>query len=174
MSNKLVVNTKILLTAVLASVIVFPSAQAQSVQGDEKPVAPAAKPPEKVVPSRYRTHQISTSERQYYAVIWGVEALSVKSAESGEIIRFSYRVLDQEKAKALNDKKNEPSLVDPGARVKLVVPSLEKVGKLRQSSAPEAGKVYWMAFSNKGRLVKPGHRVNVVIGPFRAENLVVE
>jgi hypothetical protein len=65
-------------------------------------------------------------------------------------------------------------LIDPAAGVKLVVPSLEKVGKLRQSSAPEAGKVYWMAFSNKGRPVKPGHRVNVVIGPFRAENIVVE
>jgi hypothetical protein len=180
MSNKLVVNTKILLTAVLAGVIVFPSAQAQSVQGGEKPAAQAAKPaapaakPPAVVPSRYRTHQISSSERQYYALIWGVDALSVKSAESGEIIKFSYRVLDQEKAKALNEKKNEPSLIDPGAGVKLVVPSLEKVGKLRQSSAPEAGKVYWMAFSNKGRLVKPGHRVNVVIGPFRADNLVVE
>jgi hypothetical protein len=174
MSNKLVVSTKILLTAVLATVVLFSSAQAQSVQGDDKPAAPATKPPAKAVPSRYRTHQISTSERQYYAVIWGIDSLSVKSAESGEIIKFSYRVLDQEKAKALNDKKNEPSLIDPAAGVKLVVPSLEKVGKLRQSSAPEAGKVYWMAFSNKGRPVKPGHRVNVVIGPFRAENIVVE
>jgi hypothetical protein len=31
-----------------------------------------------------------------------------------------------------------------------------------------------MAFSNKGRLVKHGHRVNVVIGSFRANGLVVE
>jgi hypothetical protein len=45
---------------------------------------------------------------------------------------------------------------------------------LRQSVAPEAGKSYWMAFSNKGRLVKRGDRVNVVIGPFRAEGLVVD
>jgi hypothetical protein len=36
----------------------------------------------------------------------------------------------------------------------LVVPSLEKLGQLRQSSTPEAGKSYWMAFSNKGRAVK--------------------
>jgi hypothetical protein len=54
-----------------------------------------------------------------------------------------------------------------------VVPSLEKVGQLRQSATPEAGKVYWMAFSNKGRLVKRGDRVNVVIGTFRAGGLVV-
>ena len=106
--------------------------------------------------------------------MWGVDSLSVKSAESGEMIRFTYRVLDVDKAKALNDKKNEPSLIDPAAGVKLVVPSLEKVGKLRQSSSPEAGKMYWMAFSNKGGFVKPGHRVNVVIGDFHAEGLVVQ
>jgi len=34
--------------------------------------------------------------------------------------------------------------------------------------------VYWMAFSNKGRLVKRGDRVDVVIGQFRAEGLTVE
>src|SRR5215469_11196050 len=111
---------------------------------------------------------------EYYRLIWGVESLSVKWTESGEVIRFSYRVLDAEKAKTLNDKKNEPSLIDPAAGVKLVVPSLEKVGQLRQSAPPEAGKAYWMAFSNKGRHVKRGDRVDVVIGKFRAEGLVVD
>jgi hypothetical protein len=74
----------------------------------------------------------------------------------------------------LNDKKLEPSLIDPKAGVKLVVPSLEKVGQLRQSSTPQAGRSYWMAFSNKGRLVKRGDRVDVVIGQFRAQGLVVD
>jgi hypothetical protein len=83
-------------------------------------------------------------------------------------------VLDADKAKPLNDKKSEPFLIDPQAGVKLVVPSLEKVGQLRQSSTPEAGKSYWMAFSNPTRAVKPGDRVNVVIGQFRASGLVVE
>jgi hypothetical protein len=173
-SNKLVANTKIVLTAVLASVFVLLPAQGQSIQGDEKPATATGTTPATAVPRRYRAHPVSASARQYYALIWGVDMLSVKSAESGEIIRFTYRVIDPEKAKTLNEKKNEPSLIDPGAGVKLVVPSMEKVGKLRQSSAPEAGKVYWMAFSNKGRLVKPGHRVNVVIGQFRADGLLVE
>jgi hypothetical protein len=106
--------------------------------------------------------------------MWGVDSLAVKSAESGEIIRFTYRVLDPEKAKVLNDKKNEPSLIDPRAGVKLVVPQMEKIGKLRQSSTPLAGKVYWMAFSNKGQHVKPGHKVSVEIGQFRADGLVVQ
>jgi len=98
----------------------------------------------------------------------------VKWTESGEVIRFTYRVLDADKAKTLNDKKVEPALIDPQAGVKLVVPSMEKVGQLRQSSTPQAGKSYWMAFSNKGRLVKRGDRVNVVIGQFRADGLVVD
>jgi hypothetical protein len=98
----------------------------------------------------------------------------VKWTESGEVIRFTYRVLDADKAMTLNDKKAEPALIDPQAGVKLVVPSMEKVGQLRQSSTPQAGKSYWMAFSNKGRLVKRGDRVNVLIGQFRAEGLVVD
>jgi hypothetical protein len=106
-------------------------------------------------------------------MVWGVDSLDVKWTESGEVIRFTYRVLDPVKAAILNDKKFEPSLIDPEAGVKLVVPSLEKVGQLRQSSTPEAGKSYWMAFSNKGRHVKKGHRVDVVIGTFRAQALVV-
>jgi hypothetical protein len=127
-----------------------------------------------VVPQRYRTKQLPNRAQQYYALIWGVDSLAVKSVESGELIKFTYRVIDPVKAKMLNDKRNEPSLVDPRAGVKLVVPSLEKVGQLRQSGTPEAGKVYWMAFSNKGRLVKPGHFVDVAIGRFRASGLIVQ
>jgi len=107
-------------------------------------------------------------------MVWGVDSLSAKSVESGEMIRFSYTVVDADKAKPLNDKKSEPALIDPQAGVKLVIPSLEKVGQLRQSGTPVAGKSYWMAFSNKGRLVKRGDRVDVVIGNFRAEGLVVD
>ena len=110
----------------------------------------------------------------YYEGVWGVSELHVKTAESGMLIRFDYRVLDPQKAAALNDKKVEPQLFDAQAGVKLIVPQMEKVGKLRQSSTPKAGMVYWMAFSNPTRVVKPGHSVDIVIGSFRANNLVVE
>jgi hypothetical protein len=103
-----------------------------------------------------------------------VDALAVKWTESGEIIRFTYRVLDPSKAKTLNDKKFEPSLIDPHAGVSLVVPSMEQVGQLRETADPEQGKSYWMAFSNKGRLVKRGDHVIVMIGQFRADGLVVD
>ena len=110
----------------------------------------------------------------YYRLVWGVDSLAVKWGESGEVIRFTYQVLDADKAKALSDKKFEPSLIDPQAGVKLVVPYMENVGQLRQSAPPEAGKSYWMVFSNKGRLVKRGDHVSVVIGAFHADGLMVD
>ena len=118
--------------------------------------------------------RLSPRAEMYYEGVWGVGELRVKVAESGELIRFNYRVLDPGKATALNDKKAEPALFDAQARVKLSVPQLEKVGALRQSSTPKAGMNYWMAFSNPTLAVKRGHRVDVVIGSFRATNLVVE
>ena len=124
----------------------------------------------------YRNQPVKMANRAraYYGLVWGVESLSVKAVESGEIVRFTYHVIDADKAKTLNDKKLEPVLIDPEKGVKLVVPSLEKVGLLRQMSTPVEGKSYWMAFSNSGRLVRRGDRVNVVIGQFHADNLEVE
>jgi hypothetical protein len=158
-----------LLAGVLASGILATQLGAQS-----QSAAPAGSPPVSGAATRYLPNRMARRAVAYYGLAWGVESLSVKSVESGEIIRFSYHVIDTDKAKALNDKKSEPFLIDPQAGVKLVVPSLEKVGQLRQSSTPEEGKSYWMAFSNKGRLVKRGDHVNIVIGLFHADGLVVD
>jgi hypothetical protein len=160
-----------LLTALLAGSIVIAPAFSQSTQNDQT-ANPAGQA--RTARSRYQPSRFSKRATEYYGYVWGVDSLSVKWAESGEVIRFNYRVLDPAKAQPLNDKKNEPVLIDPQAGVKLVVPSLEKVGQLRQSAPPEAGRSYWMAFSNKGRPVKRGDRVDVVIGKFRAEGLVVD
>jgi hypothetical protein len=124
--------------------------------------------------ARYRPDRFAGRAGSYYRLVWGVDSLAVKWTESGEVLRFTYRVLDPSKAQALNDKKNEPVLIAPEAGVKLVVPSMENVGQLRQSAPPEEGKSYWMVFSNKGRLVKRGAHVNVVIGAFHADGLVVD
>jgi hypothetical protein len=128
----------------------------------------------KAARSRYAPDRFAGRAAKYYQLVWGVDSLGVKLVESGEVVRFTYRVLDPVRAQALNDKGSEPSLIDPRAGVKLVVPKMEKIGPLRQSGAPEAGKAYWMAFSNKGRPVKKGDRVDVVIGSFRAPGLVVD
>jgi hypothetical protein len=136
-------------------------------------VPPAPRRPAKHV-SYFHTEEINPHARDFYQVVWGIDMLKVKSVESGQMIRFSYQVVDGGKATQLNDKKATPYLIDERARVSLVVPSMEKVGQLRQSSTPEAGRTYWMVFSNKGRVVKPGDSVSIVIGKFRANGLFVQ
>ena len=139
-----------------------------------QPDAAAGKPAPAPVWQGSQTNRLSRRAEMYYETAWGVGELRIKTAESGELIRFNYRVLDPVKAAALNDKKAEPELIDSQAGVKLSVPQMEKVGKLRQSSTPKQGMVYWMAFANPTLAVKRGHRVDIVIGSFRANGLVVE
>lgn len=158
-----------LLVGFFAFGLLVPAVRAQS---------PAQTPAKaQAVPAVVRANlakHVPMQAHRYYEGVWGVDSLTVKYTESGEMIRFSYRVLEPEKAAALNDKKSEPSLIDPQAGVQLVIPEMEKVGKLRQSSTPIAGKQYWMAFSNSGRRVRRGDRVDIVIGSFHANGLVVE
>ena len=175
MCSNIRVSSKLIIFAMLLAGSMVPShAFSQSSQDKEGSAVPARKRPETALPRRYAQNRLAAKALRYYSLVWGVDSLTVKSVESGEIIRFTYRVIDADKAKSLNDKRNEPSLIDPGAGVKLAVPSLEKIGKLRQTSTPLAGKVYWMAFSNRGGHVKPGHHVDVVIGQFHAAGLVVQ
>ena len=159
-------NRLVLLATVLATCIIASSAFAQSSQSNQSATTGAAPRPE--------PNWLSRRAMMHYQGVWGADSFRVKWAESGELIRFSWRVVDPAKAAVLNDKKAEPSLIDPQAGVSLVVPAVSNIGKMRQSSTPEAGKSYWMAFSNSGRRVKRGDRVSVVIGKFRAEGLAVE
>ena len=135
--------------------------------------ATSSTPAATVTRSHFRPDPLAGHASRYYRTIWGIEALEVKSAEAGEMIRFTYRVVNADKAKNLNDKRIEPALIDEKAHVKLAIPVMDKVGKLRQTAAPEDGKIYWMLFSNKGGYVKRGDHVNVVIGNFHANGLVV-
>ena len=164
----------VLFAAFWAASLVTSNAVSQSLQATQSPAAPASSPAKAAAPLRPEPSFLSLRAKMYYQGAWGVDSFRVKWAESGELIRFSWRVVDPAKAAALNDKKAEPTLIDPQAGVSLVVPAVSNVGKMRQSSTPEAGRSYWMAFSNAGRRVKRGDRVSVVIGKFRAEGLAVE
>jgi hypothetical protein len=166
-----------LLAVVLAGSSFIAPVHAQLTTPADKPpanTAKADKPAAVSTPIHYVPNRYPKRAASYYALFWGIDTPRVKAVESGELIRFSYNVLDGNKAAALNDKKAEPHLIFPGAGIRLSVPSLEKVGQLRQSSTPEAGMSYWMAFSNPGRRVKRGDRVNIVIGQFYANGLIVE
>lgn len=164
----------LLLAALVAAGTVVAAAVA-SAQTQQKPPSQGATPAPNSTPYRNQPNRMAKRAEAYYEAVWGIEDLNVKAVESGVILRFSYRVLDPEKAKALSDKKVDPFLISPEKGVKLVIPSMEKVGQLRQAPHElEAGKSYWMAFSNNGLVLKKGDRVDIVIGSFRAEGLLVE
>jgi len=151
----------------------FAAAPAALAQADATKPAPAKAKPA-AARLRYHPDRFAGRSGRYYKLLWGIDSMSVKLVESDQLVRFAWHVLDPDKAKALNDKKLQPTLMDPRAGVSLVVPAMEKIGQLRQGASPEAGKSYWMAFSNKGRPVEKGDRVSIVIGEFRADGLVVD
>jgi hypothetical protein len=116
----------------------------------------------------------SLRAERYYALRYGVDHLKVRSVSSGASLEFRYRVLDAGKAHILSEKRAAPAMIDWKTGAKLVVPTMEQIGALRQAIDQEPGREYWMVFSNPGRLVRPGDRVDVVVGSLRLEGLIVE
>ena len=117
-----------------------------------------------------------TNDRQVTLLrrLWGIDDVHVRSTASGALVRLSYRVVSADKAKILNSKDATPYLVDEQHGLALQVPVMEQVGQLRQVAAPQDGRDYWMAFSNKGRYLKPGNHVTLIVGNLRINGLVVE
>jgi hypothetical protein len=107
-------------------------------------------------------------EQQY-----GIEIQGIRLIGAGRFLDFRYRVIEPEKALPLMDGRSRPYLIDQETGSKSGVPSSPKVGSMRQKARqPIAGKIYFILFGNPG-LVKPGGKVTVVIGDFKAENLIV-
>jgi hypothetical protein len=124
--------------------------------------------------SPYYTQKQTHNAKTRLAAAWGVDKLKVSYTASGNLIRFNYRVTDPVQAKVLGDKSATPYLVGQKNNVALQIPVMDKVGQLRQTGKLLAGQEYWMVFSNKGNLIKRGDRVNVMIGSFHADGLMVE
>lgn len=105
---------------------------------------------------------------------WGIKITSLQLSANGFVVDFRYKVLDPAKAATLGKRENKPLLIDQTTGAKFRVPTTPKVGSLRQTAVrPTAGKIYFMLFAT-GKFVKPGNKVTVAIGDFRAENLIVE
>ncbi|HWS64212.1 MAG TPA: hypothetical protein VN325_15765 [Steroidobacteraceae bacterium] len=182
--------TAVLLAAVLAGTLLTAGALAQSSPGataaqpapgatTAQPAPGAATPAAAAAPgAKALASPIGVPRSQkaarYLALRYGVDHLQVRSVSSGASLEFRYRVLDAEKAKILNDKRSAPYMIDWKTGARLTVPTVEKIGALRQTATPEPGHEYWMVFSNPGKLVKQGDRVDVVAGPVRLEGLIVE
>src|SRR4051812_41870514 len=93
--------------------------------------AASTSPPHKNRPahaSRYSAGSMPASARNYYSAVFGVDELATQLAESGQLVRFSYRIVDTRLAGPLLDKLSSPSLLDERAHAVLSVPTMEKVG----------------------------------------------
>ena len=105
---------------------------------------------------------------------WGIEIASIRLSANDHMIDYRYRVLDAAKATDLFKRQIKPQLIHQGTEKVLAVPDTAKLGPLRNSNIPQEGRIYWMFFGNAGNLVKPGDKVTIVIGDFRAEDLIVK
>lgn len=104
---------------------------------------------------------------------WGIELTALRMTAANRMIDFRYRVIDAEKATPLFQRQTKPYLIHEASGNVLAVPNTAKIGSLRNSNMPKQGKIYWMFFGNNG-VVKAGDKVSVVIGEFRADDLVVQ
>lgn len=105
---------------------------------------------------------------------WGVEVLAVRRAAAGRMLDFRYRVVDATKAAPLFVRQTKPYLIHQRTGKALGVPETAKLGPLRNSNMPQAGRVYWMFFGNPGGFVRAGDKVTVAIGNFRVADLLVQ
>jgi hypothetical protein len=113
-------------------------------------------------------------EKTYMKRKWGVEILFLRATAAGYMLEFRYKVLDPEKAVPLFVRKTKPLLIHQETGSELIVPTPAKTGALRNSDMPIADRHYWMFFSNPNKIVQPGDRVNLQIGEFAVEGLVVQ
>ncbi len=104
---------------------------------------------------------------------WGVQLKGVRLASAGYMLDFRYHVTDAEKAKPLFDRRNPAVLVDQETGAKMMVPVPPKTGALRSTRPPKTDRTYFIFFANPGQFIKPGKKVTVTIGEFKAEGLVV-
>ncbi len=122
-----------------------------------------------------KSQEISRSRKNTYIKRrWGVEIIHVRQAAAGYMLEFRYKVHDADKSKILFKRQIKPLLTHIESGAKLIVPTPAKTGALRNSNMPLQGRTYWMFFGNPATLVKKGDHVNIQIGDFLVENLIVE
>jgi hypothetical protein len=130
-----------------------------TVSGDKSPEPPGI------------TEPLSMEEK------WGVKIEGIRLTAAGHMLDFRYRIIDPDRALPLVDRTIKPYLIDLASNATLTVPTPAKVGPLRQTvryGKPMADRIYFIFFANRGGFIKKGNAITVVIGDFKAENLIVE
>ncbi|MGZ2745468.1 hypothetical protein [Burkholderia stagnalis] len=139
-----------------------------------QPAAAGQGPPAARARSPYLPVSLPRQAKAYYQTAKGIDDLHVRSTASGNLIRFSYRVTDPQKARPFGDTKATVYLYGEASHALLVIPVMDQIGALRQSGQLVEGQAYWMVFSNKGEPIKRGDRVSILIDSLHIDGLVVE
>jgi hypothetical protein len=114
---------------------------------------------------------VVTSDESDLEEEWGIEVVALRLTGADYMLDFRYKVLDDEKAAELFERANKPLLIHKATGAKLEVPRPAKTGPLRPTNPPEAGRTYFILFSNPG-VVHAGDEVTVQIGDFEADVVV--
>jgi hypothetical protein len=105
----------------------------------------------------------------------GIQVVGVRPTAEGRMLNFRYKIIDAEKAASLISPKQKPYIIDQKTGYSFTVPSLPKVGALKQRGKKAyQDRIYFILFANPGNSVQSGDKVSVVIGDFKAEDIVVE
>lgn len=118
---------------------------------------------------------IDTAASETLRENWGIEIASLRMSAGGQLLDFRYKVVDPDKAAPLAKAEWKPYLLDQTTGKRLKVPSMPKLGSLRQTAVKlTPGLIYYIIFSNRMQEVKSGSKVTIVVGDCRIENLTVQ
>jgi hypothetical protein len=164
-------SRNVLLPAVLCAISVLctlPVADVHGAGADQTPPGPATST---AAPTRKHVAR-NQKEELYFERRYGIGQLSVHSVSAGASLEFRCRVLDVQKANALQDRRAAPVMVDRKTGKKLSVPAA--AGKPNQTAALEEGQEYRVEFGNRDKTVKQGSMVDAVVGSVHMSGLIVE
>jgi len=99
----------------------------------------------------------------------GVKIVYVALTGGGGLIDLRYQVVDPDKANAVHDVNNPPTLVDEATG--LVVNQL-LMGHSHTGTF-NAGQTYYMIFENPGNIVQTGNKVSVLLGDAQVDHVTV-
>ena len=95
---------------------------------------------------------------------WGIQPVHLRITAEGYMMEFRYKVLDEEKALILSDRKFFPSLLSMKSQAKFSVPYGSTVGYLKSNRKfLKKGKNYIAMFSNENRHMLPGDQVRIQV-----------
>src|SRR5258707_2600389 len=107
-------------------------------ESTSSPPATSSSPTQRGVVSPYHGMKTSAKAKDYYPAAWGADRLRVNYTSSGNLIRFTYRVVEPKLAKALADHQSTPHPDAPRSHAKLQQPTTVQTSLPRQSGRTEA------------------------------------